>query len=927
MKTLTELAEASRSRLPSTWHNHCRFRYAQRAMGESAWLVAEAADDGELRSMDYATASPIIDAAPLSADDQQRLADLLVADDPDERDLRALLSQCVRSGPVAGIDLDVVKESAAFQDDPEAARDRALELAQRIDAAVDHYGLGRPAWCITSARGGLHGDLVAPEGIGHSDLLRVVGHIVARMAAELTVPVRSDVFGNGRDRAEVLATCPAVMLDDNPFRAAPDTRGRCWRLVGTMKPEGQPKAPIDLATGQPLAIEQYVPPVAMDLDKMRAAICEWEAIQRQEEAERAAQQREAEKRAAHARRELQRRGIADERDLSSAERIEIAREALANCEPSTSGANGHDAAIKAACLATGRYGLSAEEAVVALDEWNARCIPPWSDGELRHKARDAERHTENDPERGAGIRQWIIRNRANKDVRRPLAPAADPEVVNADSAERVACVDVWPDAIPMTTSEPPAELDLSVVLPSGLGWLAEYIAALSESYQVAPELPAALVLSAGSLAISGLLELQISPDWLERPPVWTLTLLKPSELKSPVVRRVVGPLREHVREEHESLRPEIARERQRRRLLEKERDALERAVPKGLNPDQERRCYEIAVELDQPEPALPQLLVDDITPEELAVQLKRNGERAGVISAEGDSLDVMMGRYSRSPNLGIYLAGYSGDPYRVNRRERQVCLDAPELVFGLAVQPEAGRAMLTDRQSRGRGVPARFLYFLPQSRLGSRNLNPVPVPPNLCAKWSAALRSLLRMERTPQRTPVVLDDEASAVFHQLRATIEPALGGVDGELADSEGWGGKLAGNIARIALSLHALQYAACEIPRAVDAHTMEAACSWMPHLVEHYHQLCGAVRQTQEHKAAARLIDWLRHRKLTRFRYRDIQALRSGDFTTKDEWERVFKLLESHHWLRSDGKCWEVNPVVRAQANHTSHTLNVVG
>jgi hypothetical protein len=58
---------------------------------------------------------------------------------------------------------------------------------------------------------------------------------------------------------------------------------------------------------------------------------------------------------------------------------------LAKCEPSISGDHGHNKLVKAAaCLAWG-FAISQEEALPLLREFNARCLPPWPEQELRRK--------------------------------------------------------------------------------------------------------------------------------------------------------------------------------------------------------------------------------------------------------------------------------------------------------------------------------------------------------------------------------------------------------------------------------------------------------------------------------------------------------------------------------------------------------------
>ena len=50
-----------------------------------------------------------------------------------------------------------------------------------------------------------------------------------------------------------------------------------------------------------------------------------------------------------------------------------------------SGSRGHDALFRVVCVLVNGFALSDEQAWFILQEYNARCQPPWSQRELRHK--------------------------------------------------------------------------------------------------------------------------------------------------------------------------------------------------------------------------------------------------------------------------------------------------------------------------------------------------------------------------------------------------------------------------------------------------------------------------------------------------------------------------------------------------------------
>lgn len=77
------------------------------------------------------------------------------------------------------------------------------------------------------------------------------------------------------------------------------------------------------------------------------------------------------------------------RVLSADERIRRATAYAGTCDPAISGSSGHNTAFRVSCAIVWGFGLTAEQGFDVLQEWNGRCLPPWSDSELWHKCRQA----------------------------------------------------------------------------------------------------------------------------------------------------------------------------------------------------------------------------------------------------------------------------------------------------------------------------------------------------------------------------------------------------------------------------------------------------------------------------------------------------------------------------------------------------------
>lgn len=77
--------------------------------------------------------------------------------------------------------------------------------------------------------------------------------------------------------------------------------------------------------------------------------------------------------------------------VADVERWDRARKWLARREPAVSGQYGHGKMFKTAVALFRMFRLSPEEVWALLCEYNARCVPPFSESELRHKWADAQK--------------------------------------------------------------------------------------------------------------------------------------------------------------------------------------------------------------------------------------------------------------------------------------------------------------------------------------------------------------------------------------------------------------------------------------------------------------------------------------------------------------------------------------------------------
>ena len=77
---------------------------------------------------------------------------------------------------------------------------------------------------------------------------------------------------------------------------------------------------------------------------------------------------------------------------SSIDRVSRARHFLRSVQPAATGCRGDNRTFRICCRVVRGFDLSDDEALSALLDWNSRCVPPWSEGELLSKIHNARRY-------------------------------------------------------------------------------------------------------------------------------------------------------------------------------------------------------------------------------------------------------------------------------------------------------------------------------------------------------------------------------------------------------------------------------------------------------------------------------------------------------------------------------------------------------
>jgi hypothetical protein len=446
-------------------------------------------------------------------------------------------------------------------------------------------------------------------------------------------------------------------------------------------------------------------------------------------------------------------------------------------------------------------------------------------------------------------------------------------------------------------------------------WQRDFVDAVSVSTQTPADLGGMLCLAATAVPCAKRITVHVGADHVEPVNIFIAVALPPATRKSRVFVAMTDPIAEVERERVKAMQPEVAAARSVRAIEEKMLEDLQKKAAKAEGTARDTALVaakELAEKLGVAQlPIVPRLLADDTTPERLAGLMAEHRGRMAVLDAEGGIFDVMRGRYRSSRqtmNIDVFLKSHCGDAIRVDRQGRPPhFIPRPALTMGLAVQTEIIRGLADNQAFRGRGLLARFLFSLPRSPVGHRQVDPPSVPPEVRERYRNGMRALLALEPA-------IDQHGDAVEHVIQLSplarqrwlefarwLEPQLAehGALGYIAD---WAGKLAGAAARIAGLLHAADLCHCNDwwNRPIPGETMDRALRIAKYLVPHARAAFHVMGCDPKIGDAQHVLGWIRKHGADAFSKRACFEATKGRFKRVEALDPALDLLISHHHIR---------------------------
>ncbi|MFE0460490.1 YfjI family protein [Kitasatospora sp. NPDC058965] len=498
-----------------------------------------------------------------------------------------------------------------------------------------------------------------------------------------------------------------------------------------------------------------------------------------------------------------------------------------------------------------------------------------------------------------------------------------------------------PPTDPATAWDAPIPLDSSATLPTFPtealpNWVRRQVEAVAEFTQTPPDMAATMALAALATAAGGRVHAEIRPGWREQTNLYLVCAMPPASRKSDVFAAMTDPVYRIEDDMKAAARSRIIEAQAAKDAAEAEVDALmARARKPGENIDRTAIAIEIASARMLAEeikvPPIPRLTVsDDITPESLTQQLSVHRCLAA-LSPEGDLFDVIAGRYSSKPNLGVFLKGHKGErlqPDRISREQSTV--DKPALTIGVTPQPAVLQDLGSVPGARDRGLLARFLYALPPSNLGYRRTRTAPIPEAVANTYESRLSLLVHtLTALPEPVTVPLTPAADLEVEKLQDRLELQLR-PEQPLSHIKEWAGKLVGHTVRIAALLHLADRVSTDWGQPVEADAVTRAAKIADYYTAHTLAVFDLIAADPATDDAQAILDWLRRPKQDGTHRQQIKAYDavacSRRFKKVADVEPALRLLEQHGYLRnqtttSAGRGRQASPTfhVHPQLNDT--------
>lgn len=444
---------------------------------------------------------------------------------------------------------------------------------------------------------------------------------------------------------------------------------------------------------------------------------------------------------------------------------------------------------------------------------------------------------------------------------------------------------------PNADSLPPFPIDC---LPSRLR---SYVEAVAIHTQTPVDMAAGTALGVLATCLQGKVKVEGNIGHYEQTSLYIFLIAPPGSRKSAVIHAMTAAIEDYEQKYNEENKAAMRRNRQERESLQRDINRLTRQLEAKYDKLTELELQHTQDKLAELPAIKPlQIFTDDCTSESMIRLLKDNHGRMALISAEGGAFDNIIGRYTKKPNLDVWLKGICGDTIRVDRINREPdYIRNPALSMIISAQPGVLSEIMQNSLLDGRGFLARLFYINIPNAAMPKSFQSAPIPAAIQEDYDNLIFQLLNLSENEPIT-LHLAPEAINRMDKLCRSIEAYL---RNEHRDMREWGSKYIGLVLRIAGLLHTADDGDGDI----QTETVENAIKIGSYAFYHALYACSILGADETVEKALYVVAKLRKLSVTSISRSDLyQKCRGRFFRDAKDMEPVLNLLEQHGYIWLD-------------------------
>ena len=444
---------------------------------------------------------------------------------------------------------------------------------------------------------------------------------------------------------------------------------------------------------------------------------------------------------------------------------------------------------------------------------------------------------------------------------------------------------------PSADSLPPFPIDC---LPSRLR---NYVEAVAIHTQTPMDMAAGAALGVLAACLQGKVKVEGNIGHYEQTSLYIFLIAPPGSRKSAVIHAMTAAIEDYEQKYNEGNKTAMRRNKQERESLQRDINRLTRQLEVKYDTLTElelQHTQDKLVELPEIKPL--QIFTDDCTSESMIRLLKDNHGRMALISAECGAFDNIVGRYTKKPNLDVWLKGICGDTIRVDRINREPdYIRNPALSMIISAQPGVLSELMQSSLLDGRGFLARLFYINIPSAAMPKSFRSAPIPATIREDYDHLIFHLLNLSENEPIT-LHLAPEAINQMDELCHSVEAYL---RNEHRDMREWGSKYIGLVLRTAGLLHIAADGAGDIQTEMVENAIRIG-SYAFHHALYAYSILGADETVEK---ALHVVTKLRKLSVTSISRSDLyQKCRGRFFRDAKEMEPALNLLEQHGYIWLD-------------------------